>query len=114
MRCRYEKSLQFIPEEANRIQDLMLNRNHKGATYERAGEIDKAIRVFRQNALDMFDGNYPYDRLRILYTKKKDFKNAIWACKRYAEMADTMIELGCPRVEELTSKKEKFLTKISV
>lgn len=49
--------------------------NNAGLAYEKAGEIDKAIARYEQNIKIGYPAKHSYERLRIIYKKKKDFDN---------------------------------------
>ncbi len=51
--------------------------NLKAMELEKQGEIDTAIALYETNISHRFDGNCPYDRLAIIYRKKKDYDNEI-------------------------------------
>ncbi|GCA66055.1 hypothetical protein KGMB01110_04910 [Mediterraneibacter butyricigenes] len=48
---------------------------------EKQGDIDTAITLYEKNVSHRFVGNYPYDRLAIIYRKKKDYANEIRVLK---------------------------------
>jgi tetratricopeptide (TPR) repeat protein len=45
--------------------------NLLGIELEKEGEIDVAIKLYEINLLNEFEGSHPYDRLSIIYRKKK-------------------------------------------
>ena len=45
----------------------------KGIEYEKTGEIDKAIAMYEKLVRRKFDGSLPYDRLCVIYRKRKDY-----------------------------------------
>lgn len=61
----------------------MVDRNLTGIELERAGAIDRAIFLYEANVAERFDGSHPYERLRILYTKQRDYRNALRICRAY-------------------------------
>jgi len=94
--------------EADRIYDIMYQRNERGINVEKVGDVEQAIDLYEQNVTDWFDGNHPYDRLRIIYTKRKQYDDAIRVCQTFVDMADALLELGSPR-SDLPPKREKFV-----
>jgi hypothetical protein len=68
---------------AREIENLVVERNLKGKEYEKAGEESKAVSLYEANVQDCFDGSHPYERLRIIYTYKKKYKDAIRVCNAY-------------------------------
>jgi hypothetical protein len=66
-------SLKLIEKHRNRISKIennLVNRNLKGAGLEKEFKIDEAIELYEKNIKEEFDGNYPYERLAIIYSKK--------------------------------------------
>ena len=51
--------------------------NNKGIRYEKNGEIDKAIDVYERNIADGYPATHAYDRLMVLYRKRKEFDKEI-------------------------------------
>lgn len=64
------------------ILDIMVDRNNKGIELEKKGDIENAIKLYEQNVADEFFGTYPYDRLAIIYRKRKRFDDEIRILKR--------------------------------
>jgi IS30 family transposase len=54
--------------------------------FEKANEIQNAIALYEENINDGFLASLPYERLRIIYEKQKNYQNAIRVCKRYIEI----------------------------
>lgn len=51
--------------------------NLKGSRLEKEGQINEAIDIYEDVISQDFIGNHPYDRLAIIYRKRKDYKNEI-------------------------------------
>lgn len=85
----------------------MVERNLQGQVFERSGNIDKAIELFEQNVSDRFSGNYPYERLRIIYTKRKQYQQAIRVCRAFMSVAEAQLNAGSQRAD-LKRKATKF------
>jgi tetratricopeptide (TPR) repeat protein len=94
--------------ESDRIFEKLFERNEKAIALERAGRIDDAIALYEANIADMFDGNHPYDRLRVLYSQRKQYAEALRVCQRFIEMADALLQLGSPRTD-LRPKRDGFV-----
>lgn len=83
-RCR-ELELQFESSINNTVaneydesdNDLAFELNQKGMKFEKNKDIDNAIKYYELSIENSFEGTYPYDRLVILYRKKKDYCNEI-------------------------------------
>ena len=54
-----------------------VERNLEGSGLEKMGLIDNAIECYLANANADFDGNQPYDRLAIIYRKRKQYDKEI-------------------------------------
>ena len=60
---------------------VMVDRNRRGKMMEREGEIDEAVTLYEANLADQFVGSHPYERLRIIYSERGDFVNALRVCE---------------------------------
>ena len=94
---------------ASHLLDVMVDRNLNGKTLETQGEVDKAIALYEQNVSDLFDGDYPYDRLRVIYTKRNQLAEAIRVCKTFIQIADKLLKEGSRR-SDLNPKRDKFIS----
>lgn len=68
------------------LSTIMVERNQEGSQHEKAGQVDEAIRLYEANLRDEFKGSHPYERLRIIYTERKDYENAIRVCEAYLKL----------------------------
>ena len=94
---------------ASQLLDVMVDRNLNGKTLETKGKVDKAIALYEENVLDLFDGNYPYDRLRVIYTKRNQLAEAIRVCKTFTRIVDKLMKEGSER-SDLNPKRDKFMS----
>ena len=76
-------------EEAESQKLFLINQN--GINLEKTNHIKPAIEQYEWCVERGFDGNYPYDRLRIFYTKHRRFDDAIRVCNAFVEMADELL-----------------------
>lgn len=60
-----------------KIPNDPVERNLQGKEFEKAGEIEKAIELYEKNVKEKFEGNHPYDRLAIIYRKRKEYQEEI-------------------------------------
>jgi len=60
---------------------VQADRNLKAALYEKQGKMDKAIELYLKNVNERFDGNYPYDRLCVIYRKQKRYQEELEVLK---------------------------------
>jgi len=51
--------------------------------YEKEGKIKKAIQIYWELINNNQMGRHPYNRLRIIYAKRKDWNNAIRICQKF-------------------------------
>lgn len=75
-------------EAESAVAKVMVDRNLKGKDLEKRGKIDQAIPLYEANLVDRFGGTHPYERLRIIYTKRQDYRNAIRVCQAYIDLAN--------------------------
>jgi len=68
---------------ADEIENILVDRNIKGKELENSGDINGAIELYELNVTDRFDGSHPYERLRIIYSNRGMFADAIRACEAY-------------------------------
>jgi tetratricopeptide (TPR) repeat protein len=80
------EEMQAYSEAEHDLFGVMVNRNLLGESLEKEGRTDEAINLYEQNVMDKFIGTHPYERLRIVYTKRKDFENAIRICQAYIKL----------------------------
>ena len=66
-----------------RYETEMSNRCLRGRELERLGRIEEAIELYQANVHDMHGGSMSYDRLRIIYTRQKEYRKAAEACAYY-------------------------------
>ena len=64
------------------ILDSMVDSNNKGIELEKKKDIENAIKLYEQNVADEFFGTHPYDRLAMIYRKRKQFEDEIRILKR--------------------------------
>lgn len=57
--------------------DAAVKRNAEGIELEQAGRIDEAIALYEMNVAADFIGGHPYNRLAILYRKRKEYDKEI-------------------------------------
>jgi len=70
------------------LSNVFLQRNQDGMDLEKQGQIEEAIVLYQTNIAEGFTGQHPYERLRILYTKQKNYDKAIEICKAYLALPD--------------------------
>jgi len=107
-------SLKLIEKHGNQISKLennLLNRNLKGRELEKEFKIDEAIELYEKNIKEEFDGNYPYERLSIIYSKKglledeiRVLEKAVWVFENivYKDRSDRL-----PKLDRFKKRLEK-------
>lgn len=94
--------------EANIKEEQLLaetsNLNSKGIALEKEGKIDEAIAVYEQCATLGYRASHCYERLRILYKKRKDYDNMARIMRRCGEVygelpaaTEEMIQRNLPK-----------------
>lgn len=84
----------------------MVDRNNQAKQLEKTGNIDQAIALLEMNVRDLFDGTFPYNRLRIIYTKQKRYHDAIRICQAYINNPHT--GHGEPFQQQIIKLQEKL------
>ena len=64
-------------------------RNDRGQKMERAKRVGEAIQQYEANVVELADTPYSYTRLRIIYSRRKQYDEALRVCRRYVEMAES-------------------------
>lgn len=64
-------------KEISQILNVMVSRNNTGIKFEKENKIESAIKLYEQNVSDEFFGTHPYDRLMIIYRRKKQYDDEI-------------------------------------
>src|SRR5699024_11821484 len=80
-----------------------IERNLQGKEFEKAGEIEKAIELYEKNVEEKFEGNHPYDRLAIIYRKRREYQEEI----RVLNQAISVFEK-----EKIKSKRQDIDSKL--
>ncbi len=63
-----------------------------GYSLEKEGKIEQAKAIYWEKINEKFIGDYPYNRLRIIYTKEKNWEQAISVCKRYINLSNDPVK----------------------
>nr|DAZ12930.1 MAG TPA: SAP domain [Caudoviricetes sp.] len=80
------------------------NKMTRASYYEKEGKIDEAIGLYEEIICDDFNGNHPYDRLAVIYHKRKEYQEE----KRVLEHAIWVFE---NKVVKTRSDRERKLTR---
>jgi tetratricopeptide (TPR) repeat protein len=99
--------------EASKLENIIVDRNIKGNELEKRSNIDEAITVYESNVSDFADTPAPYERLRIIYTKRKQYVEAIRVCEAFIEMCQksshaVIMELGDKELAKQLADRGKY------
>lgn len=100
------KKVEEKPYEKMKIPSNPVRRNTEGRDLEKKGYIDNAIEFYELNLKEQFDGNFPYDRLAIIYRKRKQYNEEIRVLERAISVFEDL-EKSSPR-SDVNPKLEKF------
>ena len=113
-------SLPLEHTEHRRNMDIFMKNNEKGRKLEKEGDIDGAIKAYRKNADLRINIPHTYERLYILYRKKKDYESEIeiinlaievFSENRYNSSAIDKLKKRLEKVQKLY-EKDKNQTKL--
>lgn len=95
----------------DRLFEKQVERNLKGYKLEKEGDIEGAINLYEANISEEFDGNGPYDRLRIIYNKLNRNDDVIRVLEQAIYVFDKKVdkERGdrLPKLEKFKEQLEK-------
>lgn len=94
-----------------KLFEHQVNRNLKGIELEKEGEIVEAILLYEANVSECFEGNFPYDRLRIIYNKLKRYEDVIRVLEQAVYVFDTKVNKirsdRLPKLDKFNDQLEK-------
>jgi len=67
----------------------VLKQQGEAFDHEKEGNLDEAIKIYWQLIDSGFDGSNPYEQLRKIYAKQKNWEGAIKACQAYIDLEKT-------------------------
>lgn len=89
-----------------------LELNLKGKEFEKVGQIDEAIQIYEENIANCFTGSFPYNRLAIIYRKRKDYNNEIRILQKaigvFEELSDSRADKA-PKLEGFSERMRKAM-----
>lgn len=96
------------------IDQRLGERLAQAQKFEKSNDIQNAIALYEQNISDGFLASLPYECLRIIYEKKKDYQNAIRVFKRYIEILQmvSVVWSQYPNIRQIP-KYQEFINKLS-
>lgn len=113
LESQFESSINntVINEYDESNNDLAFELNQKGMEFEKNKDIDNAIKYYELSIENNFEGTYPYDRLAILYRKKKDYCNEIRVIEKAIEIFENIQNQGHRDVSTTINKFKDRLGK---
>lgn len=90
-----------------------LKRNLLGRDLERQGRENEAIELYEDNVRAGFIGSHPYERLRVIYTRNKDFASALRVCEAYIGAAGSH-DPSAAKVKRFRESAEKLRSRARV
>ena len=97
-------------EIKDNLYSKLVTRNINGTKYEKEGKVDLAIKLYEKNISENFNGSHPYNRLAIIYRKRKDYQNEIRVLNKAIEVfSNLMIKSTSSGIE---AKLEKFKNRL--
>ncbi|WP_025681659.1 hypothetical protein [Paenibacillus massiliensis] len=94
-----------------KLFSIQVERNIKAKELEKQGQIDKAIELYEANVNEGFEGNFPYDRLRIIYNKLKRQTDVIRVLEKAVYIFENEVYAGkgdrLPKLERFKSELGK-------
>ena len=86
-----------------------MERNLKAKGLEKAGNTEAAIKLYEQNISENFKGNFPYDRLVVIYKKRKESKNVIRVLENAVYVFENIIDpIRADRLQKLNKFKKQL------
>lgn len=68
-----------------------VDRNLKGKELERENKVEEAMALYWENVNEGFDGNFPYDRLTVIYRKEKNYDKEIEVLEKAVHVFKTQV-----------------------
>ncbi|WP_429968168.1 hypothetical protein [Enterococcus sp. AZ046] len=78
--------IETYDSDMRNLFEKSVENNLTGRELEKSGKIDEAIELYERNVSNRFEGNYPYDRLAIIYRKRRDYDNEIRVLRTAVEV----------------------------
>jgi hypothetical protein len=88
---------------------VQVQRNLRGIELEKSGRVDDAVQLYEENIRERFEGNHPYDRLAIIYRKRKQIDDEIRVLQKAIWVFENVVHKG--RVDRLP-KLKRFRTRL--
>ena len=93
----------------SREENEAIDRNLRGRDLEKQGNITDAIELYELNVAYGFEGDFPYDRLRVIYSKQRRYSDVIRVLEKAIDVFDRKVS---PTSPDRLPKLEKFHTQL--
>ena len=110
----YQRALELLKQSLSLEKDTfntMVCRNIMGRVYEKLGDVETAIKLYEQNVADEFEGDSPYDRLRIIYHRQKRFADEVRVLGKAVKVFEEKVYPGrsdrFPKLDKFRQQLEK-------
>ncbi|WP_077624972.1 tetratricopeptide repeat protein [Sediminibacillus massiliensis] len=94
------------PYKEMKIPAKDVDRNLQGQKLEKEGYVDNAIEFYEKNVEERFEGSFPYNRLAVIYRRRKQYDEEIRVLKQAIDVYEEK-ESSSPR-KDVNPKLEKF------
>ena len=84
-----------------------VHNNLTGEALEKVGRVDEAVKLYEENIAARFPGSFPYNRLAIIYRKKKDYDNEIRVLERAVDVYENSGFSDPPKLEKFQERLER-------
>ncbi|PQQ45495.1 hypothetical protein [Bacillus thuringiensis] len=78
---------------------------------EKEGFVENAIELYELNVKNGFDGNFPYDRLAVIYRKRRQYADEVRVLQRAVKVFGKLTETS-PR-QDVNPKLVKFKERLA-
>lgn len=96
-------------------ENLAVERNLRGRELEKQGDITGAIELYELNIVSDFEGDFPYDRLRVIYSKQRRYSDVIRVLEKAIDIFDRKVSPTrpdrLPKLERFRQQLEKVKIK---
>jgi len=82
-----------------------IDRNLRGRDLEKRGNITDAIELYELNVAYGFEGDFPYGRLRVIYSKQRCYSDVIRVLEKAIDVFDRKVS---PTRPDRLPKLERF------
>jgi len=98
----------------SREENEAIDRNLRGRDLEKQGNITDAIELYELNVAYGFEGDFPYDRLRVIYSKQRRYSDVIRVLEKAIDIFDRKVSPTRPDRLPKLAKFHKHLERVKV